>query len=236
MRTRAVILAAGKSVRMHSALTKVLHPLAGRAMIWYGIDAARAASGEKPVVIVGEHNGEAIRQEVGEAAEYALQEPQLGTGHAVQQAEGLLRSQADLVLVITADMPLLTAETLQSLVQAQEANEGPITMLTLIADDPRGFGRVVRDNAGQVKAIVEDAQATPEQRLIRELNASAYCFRSGWLWQNLSRIALSPKGEYYLTDLVEIAVSDGLKVQALVAEDASETIGINNRVHLAEAE
>lgn len=236
MRTRAIILAAGKSTRMYSALTKVLHPLLGRAMIWYGMDAAQVASGEKPVVVVGGQNADAIRQEVGDAADFVLQEPQLGTGHAVQQAEGLLRGQADLVLVITADMPLLTAETLQGLVQAQQANEGPITMLTLVSNDPRGFGRVVRNRAGQVEAIVEDVQATAEQRMIRELNASAYCFHAGWLWQNLSRIPLSPKGEYYLTDLVGIAVSDGLTVQALVAEDSSETIGINNRVHLAEAE
>jgi bifunctional UDP-N-acetylglucosamine pyrophosphorylase/glucosamine-1-phosphate N-acetyltransferase len=235
MKTSAVLLAAGQGTRMKSALPKVLHPLLGRPMIFYGLDTLRNVTGTNPVAVIG-HGAEAIRQAVGEAAEFVIQEPQLGTGHAVQQAQPLLQGNADQILVTTADMPLLTEETLRCVVQAQSENSGPITMLTLLAEDPRGFGRVVRAAGNRVLEVVEEAQATEEQRQIRELNASVYCFNSDWLWRSLPRITLSPKGEYYLTDLIAIAAQDGLAVRALVAENPHETIGINTRVHLAEAE
>jgi bifunctional UDP-N-acetylglucosamine pyrophosphorylase/glucosamine-1-phosphate N-acetyltransferase len=235
MKIASVILAAGQGTRMRSALPKVLHPLLGRPMIHYALDAAAAVAGSRPVVVVG-YEAEAIRQALGDAALFVVQEPQLGTGHAVLQAESLLREAADLVLVTYADMPLLTEATLTSLVEAQKTNSGPITMLSGYSDDPRGFGRVVRDDRGQVQAIVEEAQATPEQLAMRELNVGVYCFAAGWLWAALRRIPLSPKGEYYLTDLVGLAVADGLAVQALASQDAGETIGINTRLHLAEAE
>ena len=235
MKTSAVLLAAGQGTRMKSALPKVLHPLLGRPMIFYGLDTLRNVTGTNPVAVIG-HGAEAIRQAVGEAAEFVIQEPQLGTGHAVQQAQSLLQGNADQILVTTADMPLLTEETLRCVVQAQSENSGPITMLTLLAEDPRGFGRVVRTAGNRVLEVVEEAQATEEQRQIRELNASVYCFNSDWLWRSLPRITLSPKGEYYLTDLIAIAAQDGLAVRALVAENPHETIGINTRVHLAEAE
>lgn len=235
MKTRAVLLAAGQGMRMKSALPKVLHPILGRPIISYGIETLLAVTGEKPVVVIG-HAASQIQEIVGDAADFVLQEPQLGTGHAVRQAQTTLQGKADQILVTTADMPLLTAETLVNLVKAQEQNSGPITMLTLIAEDAHGFGRVVRNVDGRVLAIVEEAQATPEELQIHELNASAYCFNADWLWQMLPRIPLSPKGEYYLTDLVGIAVHDDLPVQAFSAEDVTETIGINNRVHLAEAE
>jgi len=235
MKTSAVLLAAGQGTRMKSALPKVLHPLLGRPMIFYGLDTLRNVTGTNPVAVIG-HGAEAIRQAVGYAAEFVIQEPQLGTGHAVQQAQPLLQGNADQILVTTADMPLLTEETLRCVVQAQSENSGPITMLTLLAEDPRGFGRVVRAAGNRVLEVVEEAQATEEQRQIRELNASVYCFNSDWLWRSLPRITLSPKGEYYLTDLIAIAAQDGLAVRALVAENPHETIGINTRVHLAEAE
>lgn len=234
MRTTAVILAAGQGTRMRSALPKVLHPLLGRPLIQYSVDAAQSATGHRPVVVIG-HGGEAVRQAVGEAADYVLQEPQLGTGHAVQQAESILRGQTDQVLIITADMPLLRGETLSALVQVQQAHSGPISMLTIVTDDPRGFGRVLRDPGGQAQAVIEEAQASPEQLAIRELNASVYCIAADWLWKALKRIPLSPKGEYYLTDLVGIAVADGYPVRTQAIQDPSETIGINNRIHLAEA-
>jgi bifunctional UDP-N-acetylglucosamine pyrophosphorylase/glucosamine-1-phosphate N-acetyltransferase len=165
-----------------------------------------------------------------------VQEPQLGTGHAVMQAEPLLRDASDLVLVTYADMPLVSPDTLRQLVAAHQKNPAVITMVTVIATDPRGFGRIIRDAEGRVQAIVEESQATPEQLAIRELNASIYCFSASWLWPALKRIPLSPKGEYYLTDLVGLAVADRLSVQALVAADPAEMIGVNTRVHLAEAE
>lgn len=235
MTATAVILAAGQGTRMRSALPKVLHALLGRPMAWYALEAARQATGAQPVMVVG-HEAETVQRALGDQARFVVQEPQLGTGHAVAQARPLLQERAGSVLVTYADMPLLRAETLTRLMQAQESHAGPITMLTVVADDPRGFGRVVRNSAGQVQAVVEEPQATPEQLAIRELNVGVYCFAADWLWEALERIPLSPKGEYYLTELVGIAVADGLSVQALVAEDLSEMIGINTRVHLAEAE
>ncbi|MBN1147138.1 MAG: bifunctional UDP-N-acetylglucosamine diphosphorylase/glucosamine-1-phosphate N-acetyltransferase GlmU [Anaerolineales bacterium] len=237
MEVKTVILAAGQGTRMRSSLPKVLHPLLGKPMIQYALDNAWAVTGLEPVVVVG-HDAQRIRQVVGERAQFVLQEPQLGTGHAVQQAETLLLlgGHRGWVLVTYGDMPLLTQETLSRVVQAQQAHSGPLTILTILSDDARGFGRVVRDDAGRVQAIVEQAQATPEQLAIRELNAGVYCFAAEWLWEALRRVQLSPKGEYYLTDIVSIAAQQGLSVQTLVADDPQEAIGINTRVHLAEAE
>lgn len=235
MKVASIILAAGQGTRMHSELPKVLHSLAGRPMIYYSIQAAEEATGSKPVLVIG-HGAERIRQSVGEAVSYVMQSPQLGTGHAVQQAEPILKGQADLILVTLADMPLISAATLKSIIDLQAEHEGPMSMATITVDDPRGFGRIIRNAQGEVTGIVEEAQATDDQLAIRELNASIYCFQADWLWQALSRVSLSPKGEYYLTDVVSLAVGDGLTVRTLQLENSAEAIGINTRVHLAEAE
>lgn len=235
MKITAVLLAAGFGTRMKSDLPKVLHPLMGRPMLFYGLDAARQVSTETPVLVVG-YKADDVREVVGDAARYVFQEQQLGTGHAVMQAETLLKGQTDYVIVTYADMPLLRAETLQALVETQKNNPGPISMVTVIAEDPRGFGRIIRKSDGSVAAIVEEAAASPDQLKVKELNVGAYCFSADWLWDTLHRIPVSAKGEYYLTDTVEVAVSSGLPVQAIVMNDMIETIGINTRVHLAEAE
>lgn len=231
----AVLLAAGQGTRMKSDLPKVLHPVCGRPMALYGLDAARAVSTEKPVLVVGV-GADKVRKTLGENVEYALQETPLGTGHAVMQVESLLKGKTDHVIVTYADMPLLRAATLQKLVETQKANPGPMSMLTVIYDDPRGFGRVIRKTDGTVAEIVEEYVATPEQLAVKELNVGAYCFRADWLWDALHRIPMSKKGEYYLTDTVELAARDGLPVQAIVLEDLAETIGVNTRIHLSEAE
>jgi len=236
MKVTAVLLAAGQGTRMKSDLPKVLHPLCGKPLLWHVLEALKAAASEKPVVVVG-HGADAVQKYLGDSADCVLQEPQLGTGHAAMQAEPLLKGNTDLVIVTYADMPLLRGETFQQLVETQRNNPGPLTLLTVIAEDPRGFGRIVRKPDGTVQAIVEEYVATPEQQLIRELNVGAYCFRAVWLWDALHRIEKNPKkGEYYLTDIVEIAVRDNLPVQAVVHDDFMETIGINTRVHLSEAE
>ena len=236
MKITAVLLAAGQGTRMKSNLPKVLHPLCGKPMLWHVLEALRSATTEKPVVVVG-HGAQEVQNYLGDSADCVLQEPQLGTGHAAMQAEALLEGKTDYVIVTYADMPLLRGDTFQRLVETQILNEGPFSLLTVIADDPRGFGRIVRNADGTVDAIVEEYVATPEQRAIKELNVGAYCFRSDWLWEALQRIEKNPKkGEYYLTDIVEIAVRDNLPVQAVVHDDFMETIGINSRVHLAEAE
>jgi bifunctional UDP-N-acetylglucosamine pyrophosphorylase / glucosamine-1-phosphate N-acetyltransferase len=236
MKVTAVLLAAGQGTRMKSDLPKVLHPLSGKPMLWHVLEALGSAATEKPVVVVG-HGAEAVQKYLGDSADCVLQEPQLGTGHAAMQAEPLLKDKTDLVIVTYADMPLLRGETFRQLVETQRLNPGPLTLLTVIADDPRGFGRIVRKPDGTVQAIVEEYVATPEQQQIKELNVGAYCFRADWLWDALHRIEKNPKkGEYYLTDIVEVAVRDNLPVQAVVHEDFIETIGINTRVHLSEAE
>jgi len=236
MKVTAVLLAAGQGTRMKTDLPKVLHPLCGKPMLWHVLEALKSATTEKPVVIVG-HGADAVQKYLGDAADCVLQEPQLGTGHAAMQAESLLKGKTDVVIVTYADMPLLRGETFKRLVETQRLNSGPLSLLTVIADDPRGFGRIVRKPDGTVEAIVEEYVATPEQQQIKELNVGAYCFKADWLWDALHRIEKNPKkGEYYLTDIVEIAVKDEVPVQAVLHDDFIETIGINTRVHLSEAE
>jgi len=235
MRVTAVLLAAGQGTRMKSDVPKILHPVCGKPMIFHALAAARQAASEQPVLVIG-HGADAVKNAVGDSARCVVQVEQLGTGHAVLQAELLLRGRSDLILVTYGDMPLLRGETLAQLVENQKVNKGPITLLTVVADDPHGFGRILRKEDRTVAAIVEEAAATPEQLAVRELNVGAYCFSADWLWGGLHRIPVSQKGEYYLTDTVELAVKEGLPVQALVMDNMAETIGINTRVHLAEAE
>jgi bifunctional UDP-N-acetylglucosamine pyrophosphorylase / glucosamine-1-phosphate N-acetyltransferase len=235
MKITAVLLAAGQGTRMKSDLPKILHKIAGKPMVFYGLEATRQVSTETPVLVVG-HKADAVKAVVGGAAQYAYQEKQLGTAHAVMQAEVLLKGKTDYVIVTYADMPLLRAEIFRQLVDTQKANTGPLSMVTVIAEDPRGFGRIVRTAGGTVEAIIEEAAATPEQLKIKELNVGAYCFSADWLWDALHHLPLSQKGEYYLTDTVALAVKAGLPVQAIVLDDMLETIGINTRVHLSEAE
>jgi bifunctional UDP-N-acetylglucosamine pyrophosphorylase/glucosamine-1-phosphate N-acetyltransferase len=235
MTTIAVILAAGQGTRMKSDLPKVLHRAAGKALVRWAMDAATAATGERPVVVVG-HGADAVRAVVGADGTCVLQAQQLGTANAVQAAEGLCAGKTDLVLVTSADMPLLTGETLSKLIAAQRSNPGPISMLTVKLPDSHGFGRIVRGADGSVRAIVEEAQASDAEKAIRELNVGAYCFRADWLWQALRQIPVSPKGEYYLTDTVALAVKAGMPVIGIPVADPTEAIGINTRVHLAEAE
>jgi bifunctional UDP-N-acetylglucosamine pyrophosphorylase/glucosamine-1-phosphate N-acetyltransferase len=253
MRLAVVILAAGQGTRMKSKLPKVLHPLAGEPMVLYALLSAKELSEDKPVLVVGV-GAEQVRNTLGDKARYVVQENQLGTGHAVLQAKPLLAgayqslqssaahadegeaSGAAAVLVTYADMPLLRAETLRQLVEHHRHMSPVLTMLTVIQKEARGFGRVLRDPSGAVTAVVEEADATAEQLAVQELNAGVYCFDAGWLWSRLDHIPLSAKGEYYLTDLVAMAVAEGRRVEAVTIGDSSEVLGINNRVHLAEAE
>jgi bifunctional UDP-N-acetylglucosamine pyrophosphorylase/glucosamine-1-phosphate N-acetyltransferase len=237
MKTAAVILAAGYGTRMKSNLPKVLHPLLGRPMIEWALAAAEPVTGSPPVVVVG-HGKQDVQARLGNRVRYAEQAELLGTGHAVQQAESLLQGQADTVVVTYGDMPLLRSETLAGLV-ALFAEQRPLSnpaigLLTITRDDPQGFGRIVRGADGEVRGIVEEADCTPAQKQIRELNPGIYCFDAAWLWANLPNLPLSAKGEYYLTDLVSMAVAQERAVVTAPAplEDVN---GINTRVHLAHA-
>jgi len=235
MRVCVVILAAGQGTRMKSSLAKVLHPLCGKPMVSHAIEAARGVSDATPILVVG-RGADHVRAVVGEQARYAVQEQRLGTGHAVLQARSSLAGESDVVLVTYSDMPLLRTKTLQRLVEHHCRTIPALTMLTVVQDDARGFGRVLRDTSGAVVAIVEEVDATPEQLSIRELNSGTFCFDADWLWSHLDQIPLSAKGEYYLTDLVGMAVAKGKRVEALATDDVSDALGINTRVHLAEAE
>ena len=236
MKITAILLAAGQGTRMRSSLPKVLHPIAGKPMIWHALQAIRHVTTEKPVVVVG-HGAQEVTKYLDVLAQTVLQEPQLGTGHAVMHAEPLLKGITDLVVVCYSDMPLLRGETLGKLIETQKKNKGPISILTVVADDPRGFGRIIRKADGSVESIVEEYVATAEQLQVKELNVGGYCFDANWLWEALHRIPKNPqKGEYYLTDIVELASKAGLPVQVTVMDDLEETIGINTRVHLSEVE
>lgn len=238
MRIVNVILAAGFGTRMKSDLPKVMHPLLGRPMVEWSVRMAEQVSAAPPVLVVG-HGRELVEQWLGARTRYVVQGDLLGTGHAVQQAAPVLRDQADVVLVTYADMPLLRSATLLGLVEAfrrgqTEGATPAMAMLTVVRDDAQGFGRVVRTASGEIQAIVEEADCTEEQRRITELNPGVYCFDAAWLWANLDKIPMSAKGEYYLTDMVGIAVAQGRRVitQPAPAEDVD---GINTRVHLAHA-
>ncbi len=235
MDCEAIILAAGLGTRMRSSIPKVLHLLGGRPMLSWSVEACRQATGRLPYVVVGPE-GETVRPAVGEQALFVEQRERLGTGHAVLQARPHLQGRSELVLVVNADMALIQADTLRRTIEIQAANPGPLTLLAAVSGSARGFGRVIRGDDGEIREIVEEAHASPEQRAIGELNSSIYCFRAAWLWEHVSDVPLSPKGEYYLTDLVGVASREGGRVAWLHTEDPDELIGINNRVHLAEAE
>jgi len=238
MKIASILLAAGQGTRMRSKTPKVLHPVVGRPMVFYAVEVVQKLANLPPVVIIG-HGGEAVKQALNSAdfaVQFALQEQQLGTAHAIGCAQPLLEGQADQIIVTCADMPLLQAETLQRLIALHAQSGGVMTMTSVIGEVPRGFGRILRDEIGGVRAIVEEAVATPEQLAIREYNVSAYCFEAAWLWENLKQIQLSAKKEYFLTDLVEIAVRQGYNVETLVVPDPTEALGINTRVDLAAAE
>ncbi|MBN1953866.1 MAG: bifunctional UDP-N-acetylglucosamine diphosphorylase/glucosamine-1-phosphate N-acetyltransferase GlmU [Anaerolineae bacterium] len=235
MRQSIVILAAGQGRRMKSGTPKVLHPLGGRPMVSYAIAAARALCDTPPVLVVG-HGMEALQETAGDSVRYVRQAERLGTGHAVLQARPLLEGAADEVVVIYADMPLLTAETLERVGAARRQAAAALAFLTVVVDDPRGFGRVVRRPDNSVQQIVEEADATAEQKAICELNAGVYTFDAAWLWPHLADLPRHANGEYYLTDTVEIAVQQGQPIATVTAGDPAEVLGVNTRVHLAEAE
>ncbi len=239
MSVAAVILAAGHGTRMKSNLSKSLHPLAGQPLIEWTLQAVDGLSDLRPVVVVG-HARKQVQDYLGDRVEYSLQEQLLGTGHALMQAKERLYQRADQVLVLYADMPLLRPETLKQLTQRRTGSphrQHPATALSLLTverKEAQGFGRIVRDEIGAVRAIVEEVDCTPEQRAIRELNPGVYCFNAQWLWENISLLTPSSTGEYFLTDMLAIAVEQGKGVETVAAE-SDETFGINDRSQLAAA-
>lgn len=229
-----VILAAGLGKRMRSSLPKVLHPLAGRPLLGHVIDTARALSPGRLVVVIG-HGAGRVREALGAPdILFAEQAEQLGTGHAVQQAAAQLDESVP-TLVLYGDVPLTRAQTLRQLVQA--AGDGKLGVLTVSLDDPSGYGRIVRDAAGRVQRIVEQKDATPEQLAIREINTGIIVAPTRRLKAWLGTLSNSnAQGEYYLTDVVERAVADGMDVVTAQPDAAWETLGVNSKTQLAELE
>ena len=235
MRCESIILAAGQGQRMESEVPKVLHTIGGRPILLWAVEACWKATGRPPYVVVGPEADD-VKQLLGTEVHYVEQAERLGTGHAVLQARESLRGQGTHVLVVNADLPLLRPETLSVLLDRQKANPGPLTLLVASTRTARGFGRVVRDQDGRVRGIIEEAHASPGEQAIEELNVGAYGFEASWLWEHVDRIPLSPKGEYYLTDMVALAVDEGKSVATSEVLDLDEVIGINTREHLAEVE
>lgn len=234
MSLTVVILAAGKSTRFKSQTSKVLHLLGERPLIDYSLSAASTLSAELPVLVVGPQTESEIHAALGERARYVTQKERLGTGHALLQTQTLLQGHAKQILVLYGDMPLLQTETLRELAQLHTTSGAAIAMLTVTRPDPQGFGRIVRNAEGQIKCIVEEAEATAEQRAIRELNVGIYVFEAGFLWDHLQHLQPSArKGEYYLTDLVAIAVQEGREVVNVLIADPIEALGINTRSDMA---
>jgi len=230
-----VVLAAGKGTRMKSDLPKVLHRAGELPLIEHVFRTAGALSPATTTVIVG-HQAETVRAALGKrlGLGFALQEPQLGTGHALLQAEPLLAGRAGTVVLLSGDVPLLRADTLVALVDRHRQREAAATVLTAEVDDPHGYGRIVRDG-GRIAAIVEHKDATEEQRRIREINSGIYAFDLGPLFDALKRIgAANAQGEYYLPDLVTIYRSRGLVVETVTARDPMEILGVNSRRELAD--
>jgi len=236
MRLAAVILAAGEGTRMKSSRPKVLHPVCGVPMVLWSVQSAKEL-GAEPIVLVVGNGAEAVKEVVGDQVLYAFQAQRLGTGHATLQARELLQGRAEVVLVLYGDMPNLRVETLARLYALHRERKPAITLLSVLSEDSMGFGRVVRDEAGRVREIVEEAVATPEILAIKELNCGVYCFDAEWLWAHLPLVPMTqPKGEYYLTDTVGLAIKEGRPVEVVTITDVSEVQGINNRVHLARSE
>jgi len=239
---QVVILAAGKGTRMQSELPKVLHQAAGRSLLSYAVEAAQALRPERVVVVVG-HGSEQVKVSLGRGAGnkilFALQEPQLGTGHAVQMAASMLLDDdkdGD-VLVTYGDMPLLSSATLAKIRDSRRQNAAAASVLTATVDDPGSFGRIVRDEHGSFLRIVEHKDCSTAQRLINEVNIAVYCFGAALLKDALGALKNdNAQGEYYLTDLMEIMRAQGHKVVTVNTEDPGETLGVNNLTDLAKAE
>lgn len=229
-----VVIAAGKGTRMRSPLAKVLHPLAGRPLVVHVLEVARALAPQRLVVVVG-HQAEAVRQACAPyGVTCVVQEPQLGTGHAVAQAEPVLAAFAGDILVLYGDVPLLRPATVQALWDEHRRQRATVTVLTARLDDPTGYGRILRDTQGRIIGIVEERDASETQRAVREINSGVYCLQASFLFPALRRIGRqNAQGEQYLTDVVTVAVAEHRRVAHVMVADAHEVLGVNTHAELA---
>ena len=232
----AVVLAAGQGTRMKSKLYKVLHPVCGKPMVQHVVDHIGTLNVERIVTIVG-HGAEMVKDRLGEQSEYVLQAEQLGTAHAVQQAEPILGTLEGTTLVVCGDTPLIRPETMKALFDYHTSQNAKATILTAVASDPTGYGRILRDVKGNVAQIVEQKDATEEQRKVTEINTGTYCFDNKALFEALKLVKNdNAQGEYYLPDVIEILQKQGEIVAAYVTDNFDETLGVNDRFALSQAE
>ncbi len=231
----AVIMAAGKSTRMKSRLPKPLHLLCGKPLLSYLLDACRSAGVARTIVVVG-HEAERVQEAFRGQCEFALQEEQLGTGHAVMSARPLLNDYEGDLLVLPGDTPLIDGETLRKLAEHHHRSGAVATLLSAVLPHDAGmYGRVLRDPDGKVTGIVEAKDASPEQLAVREINTSIYCFKAPALFDALKEIRPdNAQGEYYLTDVIGLFTRKGDRVEAVIADDWQVTLGVNTRVEMAD--
>lgn len=231
----AVVLAAGEGKRMKSKNSKVVHEIYGKALIEWVYNSVKKAGIDECVAIVG-HRADQVKECLGNNVQYAVQDKQLGTGHAVMQAEANLKGKEGYVFVLCGDTPLVTSETISNTIKFHKQNGNSATVITAVLNDAGGYGRIVRNNDGNVSKIVEHKDASDSEREIKEVNSGMYCFTINDLMQSLKELNNNnSQGEYYLTDTIEILINKGMKVGALVVEDENEILGINDRVQLAQA-
>ena len=233
--TAAIVLAAGQGTRMRSRLPKVLHSVAGRPMIDHVLDALNRAGIDQPVVVTG-HGAQQVEAALAGRVPTARQDPQCGTADAVRVGLERIPAGASQILVTMGDVPMLPPAQLTALVAEREAAGAAIALLAARMAEPAGYGRIVRSADGSLREIVEEADTDPATRQIDEVNAGTYCFDAEWLRANLGRVGPSAGGEYYLTDLIGMAIADGRRVAVLVAPDPELTLGINDRVALSVVE
>lgn len=236
MTNYAVILAAGKGTRMKSDLPKVLHKVAGISMLEHVFRSVSAIEPEKTVTVIG-HKAELVEQVLAGQTEFVRQTEQLGTGHAVMMAEPVLENLAGQTLVIAGDTPLITGESLKNLIDFHINHKNVATILTAEADNPFGYGRIVRNQHGEVIKIVEQKDASDFEQQIKEINTGTYVFDNARLFEALKNINTNnAQGEYYITDVIGIFRENGEKVGAYTLKDFDESLGVNDRVALATAE
>jgi len=233
----AVVLAAGKGKRMESDLPKVLHQMAGLPIVEHVLGTLEALTPERTIVVIG-HQADRVRQALAaRKVTFVEQTEQLGTGHAVSLTRPGLTGFSGIVLVLVGDAPLLRPGTLKAMCEQHTREQAACTVLTTRLEDPSGYGRIIRDPSGDVEAIVEHRDATPEQLRVTEINSGIIAFDSERLWEHIDRLERgNTQAEYYLTDLVEIFRAAGLRVTAWCVDDPWEVMGINSREHLAELE
>lgn len=232
----AIVLAAGQGTRMKSKLYKVLHSVCGKPMVQHVLDQVSALHVKETVTIVG-HGAEKVQSQLGDKCSFALQSEQLGTAHAVMQAESLLQGKQGTTFVICGDTPLIKAETMEALIKQHEAKGAKASVLTAYLEDPTGYGRIIRNKDGFVEKIVEHKDATESEKQVTEINTGTYCFDNQALFEALKKVSNdNVQGEYYLPDVIEILKSEGEIVTAYQTDDFEETLGVNDRIALAEAE